>query len=385
MGSKVNLKARIDRHSRILKENIFSSNSNVSKNKYSLSYKIVLFCIVLVFPLYPVLATFIYDNSVVDFYRWDIDESTILTSYYWEDDVWENEESILFESDWGNFLSVNTIVKWDRDLAWTNEIINYEIKYWDSIASIASQFGVSRNSIYWANNFTDKTIIHPWQKIKIPPVSGLIHVVKKGDTVSTLAKKYEISEDKILKQNLLTSEDPIKVWDELVIPGWIKKVEIPVIKDSKKLLTTKPATQTTKKSTYQKTWYSFSDAAKSEYVEDEWEYSLTKRTALRTFYWWNCTRYVAQYKNVTWWWNAKDWLANASANWVKTWSSPSAWSIVVFNWKWYNPRYWHVGIVTSVKDWSIIVKDMNYRALNEVTVRKVPINDSAIKWYIYVD
>lgn len=382
MGSKVNLKARIDRHSRILKENIFSSNT--SKNKLSFSYKIVLIFIVLVFPFYPVLATFMYDNSVVDFYRWDIDESSILSSYYWDDWVWDNEDAILFESEDWNFLSVNTIVWWDRDLVWTNEIVTYEVKYWDSIASIASSFWVSRNSVLWANNFTDKTIIHPWDKIKVPPVSWLIHQVRKWDTISSIAKKYDINEEKILKQNLLTSEDPIKVWDEIIIPWWIKKIEVPIIKDSNKLLTKKPA-QNVKKTTYQKAWYSFVDWWKSEYSEDEWEYSLTKRTAKRTFYWWNCTRYVAQYKNVTWWWNAKDWLRNASANWVETWTSPSVWSIVVFNWKWYNPRYWHVGIVTSVKDGSIIVKDMNYRALNEVTVRKVPVNDSAIKWYIYVD
>jgi hypothetical protein len=28
---------------------------------------------------------------------------------------------------------------------------------------------------------------------------------------------------------------------------------------------------------------------------------------------------------------------------------------------------------------------MNYRKLNEVTVRKVPKSDGAIRWYIYVD
>jgi hypothetical protein len=28
---------------------------------------------------------------------------------------------------------------------------------------------------------------------------------------------------------------------------------------------------------------------------------------------------------------------------------------------------------------------MNYRRLNEVTYRKIPKNDRAIQWYIYVD
>jgi hypothetical protein len=28
---------------------------------------------------------------------------------------------------------------------------------------------------------------------------------------------------------------------------------------------------------------------------------------------------------------------------------------------------------------------MNYRRLNEVTYRKIPKNDRAIQWYIYID
>lgn len=377
MESKVNLRAKIERHSRILKENLFKSST--SKNKYSLSYKIVLFVVILVFPFYPVLSSFVYDNTVVNFYRWDIDQSSILSSYYWEDSEWDNEDVVMFESEDWNFLSVNTLLNWNRDLSGTNEIIKYEVKGGDTIWSIAAQFWVSRNSIFWANNFSEKKIIHPWDSIKIPPVTWLIHEVKKWDTVSLIAKKYDISEEKILKQNLLTSEDPIKVWDELVIPDWIKKIEIPVISSPKKIITKKQL-----KKNYPTTWYSFT-SKNSEYVEDAWEYDLIKRTAQRSFYWWNCTRYVAQYKNVTWWGNANEWLRNAKSSWVDTWSNPVTWSIVVFNWKGYNPRYGHVGIVTSVKSGYIIVKDMNYRALNEVTVRKIKVSDASIKWYIYAN
>lgn len=380
MVQKINLRAKIERHSRILKDNLLKSN--ISKNTYSLSYKIVLFLVIFVFPFYPVLATLIYDNTTVtEFYRWDIDQSSILSSYEWID--WGDGNTIFESEDW-NFLSVSTISDWSRDLTWNNEIITYEIQYWDSIALIASKFWVSRNSIYWANNFTADKTIHPWEKIKIPPVSWLIHKVKKWDTISSIAMKYDINEEKILKQNLLTSEDPIKVWDEIVIPWWIKKVEVPVIKESKRLLTSNTWKKANTKNTNAKTWYSFA-SSKTEYVEDTWEYALTKRTPKRSFNWWNCTRFVAQYKNVTWWWNAKDWLWNAKANWVATWSNPTVWSIIVFNGRWYNPRYWHVGIVTSVSWGNIIVKDMNYRALNEVTVRKVSANDGSIQWYIYAD
>ncbi len=386
MGEKINIKAKIERHSRILKDTIF--RRSVSKNKYTFSYKIVLFFVVCIFPFYPVLASFVYDNTIVDFYRWDIDESSILSSYYWDD---ESDTSPVFESDDGNFLSINTVLDWKRDLTWTNEVMTYIIKNWDSIDLIASKFWVSRNSIYWTNNFTENKIIHPGDKIKIPPVSWIVHKIVAMDTVSSIAKKYSVTEESILKQNRLTSEDTIKLWQDLVIPGWIKKNEPPkeklLVKNDKNSKNNKltPVPKNSKTEKYAKKWYSISSSSKTEYTDDEWNYTLTKRLAKRTFYWWNCTRFVAQYKNITWWWNAKEWLRNAADSWVETWDTPKSWSIVVFNWRWYNPRYWHVWIVTWVKWDNIIVKDMNYRSLNEVTIRKIPKSDSTIKWYIYVD
>ncbi|HRI35749.1 MAG TPA: CHAP domain-containing protein [bacterium] len=105
----------------------------------------------------------------------------------------------------------------------------------------------------------------------------------------------------------------------------------------------------------------------------------------RGFVWGNCTYFVAMNKTVTWRGNAKEWLRNAAKQGVPTGSVPATGAIVVFNGHGYNPYYGHVGIVLEVHDDYIIVKDMNYRALNEVTVRKVLKNEAAIKGYIYVD
>ena len=41
--------------------------------------------------------------------------------------------------------------------------------------------------------------------------------------------------------------------------------------------------------------------------------------------------------------------------------------------------------MADVTDDYIIVKDMNYRKINEVTIRKVPRDDDSIDGYIYVD
>lgn len=375
MVSKVNLKARIERHSRILKDNLW--NIHPFRALYhKFNYNLVLFLVIFLFPIYPLFSSFFYENSAYDFYRWDIDESSIIDSYDENDD--SNLEMI---SNDDTFLSINTFVWWDRDVSWYNEVINYQVLPWDSFSSIAYKFWVSNNSILWANNFDSKRILKPWETIKIPPVSWIIHQVKPWETIGILASKYKITEEKILTQNWLQKNDHIFSWQVLIMP-WAKKEEPPKPKPVIAKVDNKNSKNNKKENNR---WYDFIWWGKSEFVDDDWNYDMIKRNPKWSFYWGNCTRYVAQYKNVNWSWNAKDWLHNARAKWHATWSEPSAWSIVVFNWRWYNPWYGHVWIVTKVSWDYIIVKDMNYRRLNEVTVRKVPIDDRAIRWYIYVD
>jgi surface antigen len=82
-------------------------------------------------------------------------------------------------------------------------------------------------------------------------------------------------------------------------------------------------------------------------------------------------------------------MRNAAKKWHKVvygrWFKPKLWAIIVFSGRWYNPYYGHVWIVMELKKDYMIISDMNYRRLNEVTYRKIRYNDRAIVWYIYVD
>lgn len=90
MVAKVNLKARIERHSRILKDNL-SSIPPFSSLYHRFNYHFVFFAVVFLFPIYPSFSSFLYDTSVNDFYRGDIDESSIIDAY--EDTDSENIDS----------------------------------------------------------------------------------------------------------------------------------------------------------------------------------------------------------------------------------------------------------------------------------------------------
>lgn len=374
MKDKINIKARINRHLRIARQNVWFWKKIYNKSFFSYRVTFVLFIIVFIIPIYPSLSGLVYKNEL-NFYRWNIDESSILSSYYlWTENSWNPDLEVFNKK--SSYISVNTILDNKRDLKWVKEIIKYEVEPWDSLSSIAYDFGISVESILWANWFSKNHIIHPWEEIKFPPVSWLIYSVKKWDTLGKIAKKYKIEVSEIEKQNDLSNSWILLAWKEIVLP-WAEKI-IP------KAVYKNPTKTTTNKKIPTKK-YVVKTKTNSSYSVSKWNYKLTRRKPLPWFAAWNCTRYVAQYKNVAWRWNANRWMANAKKAWYITWHNPRPWAIIQFSGRWYNPRYGHVWIVTEVQDKYIIVSDMNYRRLYEVTYRKIPRNDRSIVWYIYVD
>lgn len=324
-------------------------------------------------PIYPSFANFV--NSDTEFYRGDIDESTIISSYFSDETtLWDGD---VFIQSKDSYLFVNAALDEDnRDVSATKEIIEYEVKWWDSVALIAGKFNITRDSIYWANNFESNHIIQPGDIIKVPPVSWLIHTVSSGETLWGLAQKYDIDSEDIMRQNLLLSANDLQIGDTIIIPGAKKVVPKPVVAPTQTFASTPSTNRNVPAST--------APAAQSQYVNSWGQYNLVWRKPFSGA-WGNCTWYVASYKNVNWRGNANQWLRNAAAKWHATGSNPSVWAIVQFSGRGYNPYYGHVGIVIDVTSSHIIVSDMNYRALGEVTTRKVPINDRTIQWYIYVD
>ncbi|KKR02648.1 MAG: Cell wall endopeptidase, family M23/M37 [Candidatus Yanofskybacteria bacterium GW2011_GWA1_39_13] len=116
----------------------------------------------------------------------------------------------------------------------SNQIIEYTVQPGDLLSFIASDYGVSIDSILWANSLANANSIKPDQVLRIPPVSGVIHKVKSGDTVASIAKKYGATTDKILAFNHLEDGQSLELNEELIIPdGKIKSS-----------VTTKPGTQT---------------------------------------------------------------------------------------------------------------------------------------------
>lgn len=78
-----------------------------------------------------------------------------------------------------------------------DKIVNYEVLGGDTLASIGQKFGVSVDTLKWANDLKSQTI-KPGQIIKVPPVTGIVHKVNSGDSIYSIAKKYRTNAQKIV-------------------------------------------------------------------------------------------------------------------------------------------------------------------------------------------
>lgn len=103
------------------------------------------------------------------------------------------------------------------DFPETDQISVYEVKKGDTLLDVAKLFGVSVNTIMWANDLKSKTLVKG-DTLIILPITGIKHTVKKGDTVSLLAKKYKADADDIAKYNGITPEATLAIGDTILVP-----------------------------------------------------------------------------------------------------------------------------------------------------------------------
>lgn len=107
----------------------------------------------------------------------------------------------------------------------TGQISRYMVRKGDTLSGIAQMFGVSVNTIVWANDVTSKTL-KEGKILIILPVSGTIHTVAKGDTIKTIAKKYKADSDEIMQFNDLNAESVLSIGDQIIIPDGEGSVKV---------------------------------------------------------------------------------------------------------------------------------------------------------------
>jgi LysM repeat protein len=98
----------------------------------------------------------------------------------------------------------------------SSQISLYVVRRGDSLSEIAKMFGVSVNTIKWANDISGS--IREGDKLVILPVSGVNYTISKGDTLQAVAKKFKADLDEIIKFNDIKLGETLAVGTKIIIP-----------------------------------------------------------------------------------------------------------------------------------------------------------------------
>jgi surface antigen/LysM repeat protein len=248
------------------------------------------------------------------------------------------------------------------------DIRSYTTIAGDNVAKLSAQFGVSADTIKWANNLTSD-LLEPGKELQIPPANGIIYTIKDGDTTASIAEHYKADERQITAYNDL--ESGLTVGKKiLVLDGDLPAAERPGYVAPRPIITLP-----NDYGGYVVGGYGGGGSVGNRYAFG------------------NCTYYVYDRRAAigrpvgSFWGNAATWASAARASGYRVDNVPEPGAVAQWNayagaWIGYAG---HVGIVETVNDdGTVTISEMNngaYGGFNVVNRRTIPA--SAVSNYIH--
>ena len=129
----------------------------------------------------------------------------------------------------GVSLDSTGLVTLESEKPW-NQVSEYTIKEGDTLSSLGSKFGVSIESIKWANPNINWQKMKPGVVVSMPPVTGVVYKVKTGDTVYSIAKKFQTDAQGIVDFPMNTFSDDetfaLVAGQTLIVPDGVMPDEV---------------------------------------------------------------------------------------------------------------------------------------------------------------
>ncbi|MCB9834718.1 LysM peptidoglycan-binding domain-containing protein [Candidatus Nomurabacteria bacterium] len=248
----------------------------------------------------------------------------------------------------------------------TRDVVDYQVKEGDTVSTIASQFGLTTDTVRWANQLELDQVLEVGETLKILPIDGVLHWVEpgSGDTLDQISALYKVDKKVIVSYNQILDN---KLEDDmvLVVPGGqIEEVEASQETTQNQVALDQPATTQT---------YNQPVQANSTAPEALTSYS----GGYNNYAYGYCTWYVANRRAVpASMGNAANWYYAAQAAGFGVGSQPVVGAVA-----WTPAGYYgHVAYVEAVEGSQVYISEMNYAGWGVVSYRWVPANAFS---YIY--
>lgn len=96
-------------------------------------------------------------------------------------------------------------------------IVTYTTKAGDTVDALAVQYGISKDTIRWANDLTSDAL-EAGKVLQILPIDGVQYTVKTGDTLQSIAQKYNVDQARVVLYNDL-DEAGLTVGAKIILPS----------------------------------------------------------------------------------------------------------------------------------------------------------------------
>ena len=123
-------------------------------------------------------------------------------------------ESLLAQTD-TNMISKPQIVQPAAD---SRTAVSYTTVAGDTVPALAQKYGISAQTIKWANKLTSDAI-EPGKTLTIPPIDGIVYTVRSGDTIDSVASKYKADRNRLVAFNDLELTAALIPGAQITIPG----------------------------------------------------------------------------------------------------------------------------------------------------------------------
>lgn len=100
----------------------------------------------------------------------------------------------------------------------TDQIVVYRVSPGDTPGGIAERFGISLQTLLWANNLRSGNTIKIGDDLVILPVTGVQYAVRRGDTLESIAKKFRGDAGDIASFNGLAIGEVLAIGQVVIIP-----------------------------------------------------------------------------------------------------------------------------------------------------------------------
>lgn len=228
--------------------------------------------------------------------------------------------------------------------ATSQAVVTYKSVEGDNTEIIAAKFGVSDQTIRWANGL--KTVeVAPGSDMIIPSVDGVVYVVKDGDKIEDIVSKYASD----LKQTVSINDlevSGVRAGERIVLPGGVlPETERPGYQAPSVAVTSRPSSSSSSSSTGG-VLYGSAEAVGNRYAYGYCTYYAYNRRA-------ELGRPIGSF-----WGNASSWAAYARGSGFRVDNTPAPGAVMQNGGGW--GGYGHVAIVESVNpDGSVVISEMN--------------------------